>query len=53
MILNENYSRAISSSRFSLNKKKHTKNPIYIFYVSQAFIGNVANNIYGGKDALV
>jgi len=51
LILNENDSRAISSSRFMVNKKRHLRITIYLF--QNAFIGNVAIYIYGGSDGSV
>ena len=54
MILNENDSREMPSSRYTVNKKTTLKNRINIFSMFQnAFIRNVVINIYGGRDALV
>jgi hypothetical protein len=54
MILNENYSRA-SRRHFSQSIKNDTKKShlLYFLCFKNAFIGNVAINIYGCRDALV
>ena len=53
MNLNENYSWTMSSSRFSVNKKRHKTITSYKFSVLQnAVIGNVAINIYGDRNPL-
>ena len=48
IILNENDSRAMSSSRFTVNKKVLHWGNTSIFYVSTCFIRNVAINIDWG-----
>ena len=48
IILNENDSRAMSSSRFTVNKKVLHWGSTSIFYVSTCFRGNVAINIDWG-----
>jgi hypothetical protein len=54
MILNENDSWAMYSSRFTVNKKRQKRITSSKFSMFQnAFIGNVANNIYGRRDVIV
>ena len=48
LILNENDSRAMSSSRLTVNKKNLHWGITFIFYVSTCFIENVAINIDWG-----
>ena len=50
-ILNENDSQAISSSQFIVNRKSHKRSTFSMF--QNAFIGYVAVNIYGSRNALV
>ena len=48
MILNENDSRAMSFSRFTIKRKRHKRNKFSKFSMFQnALIRNVAINIYG------
>jgi hypothetical protein len=55
MILNENFTRTMPSLRSTVDKKKNdTKESKSIFSMFQnAFIGNVAIYIYGGRNDLV
>ena len=49
----ENDSRVMPSSRFTVNEKATLKNPSICSMFQNAIIGNVAINIYVGRDALV
>ena len=56
MILNENDFWAMYSSRFTVNKKtiqnkRITSSKFSMF--QNDFIGNVTNNMYGGRDVIV
>ena len=54
LILNENDSWSMSSSWFTVNKKKLYKGITSTFSMFQnAFIGNVTINMYRGRDAIV
>ena len=53
MILNENDSRTMSSLRFTVNKNDTKDSHLLNFLFQNAFTGNVAIDIYGGRDALV